>query len=623
MKKYLRRFSAVLCALALCLTNAFALSVEDALMLLEANYVDDLPAAAYEATTLDELLRAIGDPYTSYMDAETYERFNASIEGDTSLTGIGVSIHYVDDGILILKVLEGGGAKDAGLRGGDIIIAIDGESCVPGGEQYISRISGEAGTFVDITVRHEDGSVETFSVERRLIELRNTTVTFEDGVGHIECDSFGSRTSEYFSDAMERYGDEARAWIVDLRDNGGGYAIAAVNTAGMFSGHGAKLYLIDHARASTPYSYYGADLTDSPAIVLVNGNTASASEIFSGDIRAEHTGIVVGSRTYGKGLAQMVFYEATNPDLFDGDALKISTDRFYCVDGDTTDKIGVVPTLLVRNEYTEAIAALLETERPESGEYLCFMLNDCLFYVDLAASRGSNALAELFAALPPDVMIHCESGGTVSELDPAGTAARCGVTYTDRRFTDLSESAYPTQIDTLAVYGMLRGSGDGQFHPDQLLTRAELCAMLAQALNFTSNGNQALFSDVTSNRWFAGDVNAIASIGLVNGVGDGRFDPSGTLTQEQFITIMGRLTRFLNFYANAYADDLSEEEMLSNRSLTAFAPWSHESASVLTGYSGNMLYTELGEIAPKTAVTREQAAATLCNILKALDIISY
>ena len=626
MKPAIRRLTAALCALALCLTSAFAVSVQDVLDLLERYYVDELPAAAYEATTLDELFAAVGDPYTYYMDEEAYRRFNASIESETSVTGIGVTVRFTEAGIEILNVLNGGGAKDAGLRAGDVIIAIDGESCVPGGDQYISRIGGEVGTSVDITVRRTDGSVRTFAIMRRLIELHNTTVTLEDGVGYIDCQSFGSRTGEYFSSGIQQYNDQSRVWIVDLRGNTGGYASAAVQAAGVFSGLGAKLHFVDRQGYSEPSSYYGRDLTDKPAIVLVNAGTASASEIFSGDVRAENSGIIVGSRTYGKGLAQLVFDGSTNPGIFGSDAVKISVYRFYCSDGNTTDKLGVLPTLYVDDAYTAGVGRLLCAEKPAAGEYLTLALNGNTFIVDPAAAHAEgldDALGELLSALPPDVtVLRTAADGSTETLTSDRALALYAPASVSRRFNDVSLSAYAEAINILGTYGIVLGDGKGGFSPNRTLTRAELCAMLAQALNISSTAS-GLFSDVPDGRWFTGDVNAIAALGFVNGLGDGTFDPYGTLTQEQFITIMGRLVCFLNFHADQYANGLSTEAMLANRSLTVLSPWAQNGASVLTSYAGNMLYTDLGSIAPKTAVTREQAAATLCNILKTLDILSY
>ena len=621
MKRITRRLCAVLCALTLCLTSVSALSVEDALRLLEENYVDPLPAAAYDAKTLDELFAAVGDPYTYYMSAVDYEEFNAGVEQESSVTGIGAGIEYTANGIRITMVLDGGAAKDAGLRLDDHIIAIEGVSCVPAGESHRNLIIGEAGTYVTVTVRHPDGTVQDYRLERRTIEIHNTSVTAANGVGTIDCNSFGSQTEAYFSEGIEANDGTVDHWVVDLRSNLGGLADAAVGTLGSFTGAGPKLYyrLND---GSSFYTLYLADkLTDKPVIVLVNGYSASASEILSGGVRAQDAGVVIGSRTYGKGTAQIVLDESRYPELFDGDSLKVTAYRFYCSDGNTTDRIGVIPTLLVPDESAEAVAALLTTEQPESGEYLSFPLGGCpMLYVDLAAAKDSAALSALFAALPPDVAVNCAAGGeVVSTLDAADTAARLGISYADRRFTDLAGSAYAAQIDTLGVYGVLNGDGKGHFRPDAVLTRAELAALLAQALNVTGQSTDR-FADVPADRWYSGDVSAVAYLGFMNGVSPRHFDPDGTLTQEQFIAVMGRLARFLNFHADDYALELTEDDLAA---YGALADWARTGASVLTDYDGNMLYAPLDAVDPHAPVTREQAAATLCNMLKTLNILSY
>ncbi|MBR3561625.1 MAG: S-layer homology domain-containing protein [Oscillospiraceae bacterium] len=619
MKHTLRRFCAALCALALCLTPVSALSVEQALTLLENHYVDPLPDAAYRASTLDELFSAVGDPYTYYMTAVDYEEFSAGVEQESSVTGIGAAIEYTANGIRITSVLDGGGAKDAGLQGDDYIIAVDGVSCVPAAEAHRSLIIGEEGTFVTLTIRHADGSVRDYRIERRSVALHNTVVTVANGVGTVDCNSFGSQTSAYFEEGVAAHDGDVEHWVVDLRGNLGGLADAAVGALGVFTGSGNKLFYRLNDGSSFYTTYLADALTDKPVIVLVDGSSASASEIFSGGVRAEEAGIVVGSRTYGKGTAQNVLDETRYPELFDGDSLKVTTYRFYCADGNTTDRLGVIPTLLVDDACADAVAALLRAEAPKSGEYLSFPLNGHVFYVDLsAAGEISAALSALFAALPPDLTVSRVSGGkVVSRLDPADTAKGLGIDYVDRRFTDLADSACSAQINTLGVYGILAGDGKGHFRPDAMLTRAELAALLAQALNVSVSGSER-FADVTGERWYSGSVNAVTYLGFMNGVSPRYFNPDGTLTQEQFIAVMGRLARFLNFHADDYA-----RERTVPPDFDALAPWARVEASVLTEYDGNMLYAALDAIDPHAPVTREQAAATLCNMFKTLNLLSY
>ena len=625
MKQIIRRLSALLCVLALCLTPASALSVGDALRLLEANYVDVLPSAAYDAQTLDELFDAVGDPYTYYMSPERYLSFQDSIEGEVSVTGIGVAIDYSSDGISITSVLPGGGAEEVGLVPGDRIIAIGGVSCVPAVESHRDLIVGEPGTFVELTVVRTDGTTQDFRIERRLVEIHNTTVFYEDGVCTIDCDSFGSLTEDYFFEGVAGHPD-TKLWVVDLRNNPGGITSPATSALGLFTGFGRKVFFREGDGTLT-YTIYPANrMTDKPVVTLVNGSTASSAEILSGGIRAERAGIVLGSRTYGKGSAQVVLDESVYPSLFDGDALKITVYRFYNGDGCTTDRVGVLPTLLVDDGYIDEVLGLLSVDQPAKSEYLQLTLNGFSFYVDpnaaLAGGHG-DALGELLSALPPDANLTLVRGGSARRLTPEQALVQYNRSSASRCFTDVAASPYATQINTLAVYGILDGDGDGRFFPGNRLTRAQLASVLAQALGL-ADGPSGLFSDVPSDSWFAGAVGAVASLGLMGGSGNGCFDPDAGITQEQLITVMGRLARFLNFKVDDFAYTTPDVELEAD-ALAPFASWARLSALTLTESPdyGNMLYTELARIDPQAGVTRAQAAAALCGVLKTLRILSY
>ena len=183
MKKRLFSLGALCCVAAMTITTgAQALSVEEAYDILQRSYVDKLPRAAQDAKSLDELF-SVTDDYTYYMTAEEYQAFLQGVEGDVSFAGIGAEITYVPEGIRIVSVLKGGGAEKAGLAAGDIIIAIEGESCAPGGAEHRAKLLGEAGTSVTVTVRHADGTQADYTVTRALVTQTNTTVSVTGGVG--------------------------------------------------------------------------------------------------------------------------------------------------------------------------------------------------------------------------------------------------------------------------------------------------------------------------------------------------------------------------------------------------------------------------------------------------------
>ena len=456
------RLGALFCAAAMTITtSAQALSVEEAYDILRRSYVDRLPRAAKDAESLDELF-SYTDNYTCYMTEEKYQAFLSSVEGEVSFAGIGAEITYAPDGISIVSVLKGGGAEKAGLKAGDMIIAIEGESCAPGSEEQRARLVGEAGastvgrlaqgTQVRVTVRHTDGSEEDYIITRAAVVQANTTVSAADGVGYIDCDSFGTQTGTYFQDGVRKYDSAVRTWIVDLRGNSGGLTSAAVTALGTFSGAGELVYFVDQSGESSAQRYDGKDLTDKPAIVLMDSGSASASEIFAGGILGTSSGIVIGTRSYGKGVAQVLFDESNCPYLH-GDAVKVTAYRFYCAGGNTTDRIGVIPTLFLPQAQAAAAARLLSGEKTkDGGAYLHLVLNGCDFYIDIPAAKesSSTALEAILTALTPSAVLYWGENGGETALTPAQAREKCGFAAASALdFTDVAGSEYAGEINAL------------------------------------------------------------------------------------------------------------------------------------------------------------------------------
>ena len=629
MKKRLFRLGALCCVAAMTITTtAQALSVEEAYDILQRSYVDKLPRAAQDAKSLDELF-SYTDDYTYYMTAEEYQAFLQGIEGDVSFAGIGAEITYVPEGIRIVSVLKGGGAEKAGLAAGDIIIAIESESCAPGGAEHRAKLLGEAGTSVTITVRHADGTQADYTVTRALVTQTNTTVSVTGGVGYIDCDSFGTQTGTYFQEGVRGNDSAVHAWIVDLRGNGGGLTSAAVSALGAFSGEGDLTYFVDQDGESTAQSYSGKDLTDKPAIVLMDSGSASASEIFAGGVLGTGSGIVIGTRSYGKGVAQVLYDESNCPYLH-GDAVKVTAYRFYCAGGNTTDRIGVIPTLFLPQAQAVAAARLLSGEKTkDGGAYLHLVLNGCDFYIDIPAAKesSSTALEAILTALTPDAVLYWGENGGETALTPAQAREKCGFAAASALdFTDVAGSEYAGEINALAASRIVLGN-QGKFRPDDTMTRAEVCALLAQALDlyWLADG---YFTDVAKESWYAPSVNAMAAIGLVSGVGGGKFDPNATMTQEEFITVLGNLVEFVNLDARAFLDKKPLAILQPLPKYKGFSPWAIRSVELLTnsvfgedGNAVNLYCTAFEDIEPKAPILRGQAAAALCRALRTTGVI--
>ena len=629
MKEKGLRLGAFSCAAALLLaTGAQALSVEEAREILQRSYVDRLPRAAQDASSLDELF-SYTDDYTYYMTGEEYKAFLAGVEGEESFTGIGAEIRYSEDGIEIVSTLKGGGAEKAGLLAGDVIVAIDGEGCVPGTAEAREKLLGETGTRVTVTVRRADGSEKDFTVTRALVVQTNTSVSAEGGVGYIDCGSFGSQTGTYFQDGVRKNDSAVHTWIVDLRGNGGGLTSAAVTALGTFAGKGELAYFVDRDGDAIPERYAGADLTDKPVIVLMNGGSASASEIFAGGILGTGSGIVIGERSYGKGVAQIV-YDGTNCPYLTDDAVKVTAYRFYCAGGNTSDRVGVIPTLYIPQGTASAVAQLLAGEKPtDDSAYLHLVLNGLSFYMDIAeAKQQTPALEAVLRALAPDAELYWGENGTEERVTSAQVRERCGKAEMSMDFSDASGSAYEKEINALAAYRIVFGD-KGKFRPGDTMTRAEVCALLAQALDVYSSAD-GYFADVPKGSWYASSVNAMASLGLISGVGSGKFAPNATMTQEEFITVLGRLVEFLNLDARAYLDEHPLAILQPLAQYKSFSPWAIRCVDLLTssvtdedGNAVTMYCTDLAHIEPKAPILREQAAAALCNALRATGAMKY
>lgn len=292
------------------------------------------------------LMESLDDPYSVYYTAEEYTEMMDTSTG--SYQGIGVSVQQNMETmtITVIRVFQGSGAEEAGLLPKDIVIGVDGREL--NGEEVsevVTWIKGEPGTTVDVTVYRPSTDEEiTLTIERRTIE--NSTVSYrmeENNIGYIEVTEFYEKTSEQFELAIEDLQAQGmKALIVDLRNNPGGYVNVVVEMCDLFIEDGTIVYTEDKdGNIIDQYNAVDRNSLDIPMVVLVNGDSASASEIFSGCMKDYGKATIVGTTTFGKGIVQQVI------PLNDGSAVKLTIAKYFTPNGNDIHEIGIEPDVVV------------------------------------------------------------------------------------------------------------------------------------------------------------------------------------------------------------------------------------------------------------------------------------
>lgn len=292
------------------------------------------------------MMNGLGDPYTVYYTKEEYKALNEDTEGKYSGIGAVVSQNPNTKVITIVKIFDNSPANDAGLQVGDIIHKIDGEE-VAGTDMDIlvkTKIRGEEGTSFKMTVlRGDDRKEVELDLIRRSIEVETVAgKMLDNNIGYIAVSQFDAVTSEQFKSNIESLQSQGMTkLIVDLRGNPGGLLDQVVDMLDYILPDGLVLYTEDKYGKREEYYSDGSHELKIPMVVLVNENSASASEVFTATFRDFEWGTVVGKTTFGKGIVQNVL------PLGDGTAVKITTQHYYPPSGYDLHKVGIKPDLEV------------------------------------------------------------------------------------------------------------------------------------------------------------------------------------------------------------------------------------------------------------------------------------
>ena len=303
------------------------------LHIIEQQYVDSVNSKELTDNAMTSILKEL-DPHSAYIPAEDLESVNEELEG--SFSGIGIQFNLLNDTINVVDVISGGPSERCGLMPGDRIITVD-DSLYVGknitNEKVMKNLRGAKGSVVKLGIQRKgESELLTFEVERGDIPLHSVDASFiiSPGIGYILVSKFGRTTFEEFLVALARLRNEgAESYIIDLRGNGGGYMDAAINMVNEFMMAG-ELIVYTEGRAFPREDAVAngmGSFKEQPVIVLTDEWSASASEIFAGAIQDNDRGLVVGRRTFGKGLVQ------NQLPLSDGSAVRLTIARYHTPSG--------------------------------------------------------------------------------------------------------------------------------------------------------------------------------------------------------------------------------------------------------------------------------------------------
>ena len=308
--------------------------------LIDEEYLDEKDESSLREGLYAGMLAGLRDPYSTYYTAEQYKELNTSNEG--SYVGIGAVLQKDDTGgAKIIQLYEGGPGEQAGLKKGDVIKAVDGADVTDKETSDIAAMvrDSEKDSVMLTIQRENEEKTRDVKVEIRDVEIQTVSHEMLSGdTGYIRISEFSEVTSDQYKKAFADLKDQGmKKLVVDLRDNPGGLLTAVCGVLRQILPEGLIVYTEDKNGKREEETCDGKNKLDMPLAVLVNGNSASASEIFAGAVKDYGIGTIVGTTTYGKGVVQTI------QPLTDGSAVKITIAKYFTPKGNDINKKGITP----------------------------------------------------------------------------------------------------------------------------------------------------------------------------------------------------------------------------------------------------------------------------------------
>lgn len=401
------------------------------LELIRNRYVDEVDIDSLLEATLPALVQNL-DPHSVYLSAEELRVANEKLEG--SFSGVGIEFTVNNDTITVIRAIPGGPAEKVGIQAGDRIVTVDGHKMAGisiSTDSVYNTLRGDAGTAVHLGIKRPGArDVHTFEVIRGAIPMNSVDAAYmlDDNIGYVKVNTFARNTYNEFYQALSRLRRQgATEYVVDLRDNGGGLMDQAIAMANEFLPANAMIvYTV--GRMSSFNEAVIADgsgsFTDSGVTVLLDEFSASASEIFAGAIQDNDRGIIIGRRSYGKGLVQ------SQEDLPDGSAIRLTVARYHTPSG-----------RCIQKDYSDAAAYENDLiDRFMRGEN---MSADSI-HLDMSLSYSTIGGRTVYGGggIMPDIFVPTDTAGITSyttAVANAGLLQRFALEYCDLNRADLQQ----------------------------------------------------------------------------------------------------------------------------------------------------------------------------------------
>ena len=310
--------------------------------IIKTQYLEDVPVSGMMEGAARGIVESLNDPYSVYLNQEEYEEFRQHIEGSIGGIGIFVSVNE-EEKFVVYSVIKGTPANKAGLQKGDIIFRVNDKLASEMDiDEAVANMRGEPGTEVQVGVLR-DGEIKDFKVTRDIIDIPTVESTvLEDDIGYLQLNLFASNSDEALVEHLAKLKQEKiKGLVLDLRDNPGGDLESAVNISGYFVPKGPVVYIVDNRGRTKSMENNSPVELGVPLVVLINEGSASASEVLAGAIKDTNSGILIGEKSFGKALVQVLI------EMKGGDAMKLTTAKYLTPNKTDIQAKGIEPDIQV------------------------------------------------------------------------------------------------------------------------------------------------------------------------------------------------------------------------------------------------------------------------------------